>query len=742
MANEKPHAPSPPSPAQPPPSAGQGRQPANPGGPGGEDKPGQKAADNAATDNPGDKADGPSTPDPDSERDSAVRDLQGKAAELSQGQMDKFVARGINQLNAETINIFAGAYDEELADGASERRSGRWARRIQFTRADLDDATISFVDPPRFRDELDLLADRNLVVLSGPANTGKRTRALKLLQRTLQEAGLDEIVEELPTSVLANPAWRVPHEGAGFVVFDMPRRDGAFTAAKVGEEWLSKTARRLLDAGSYLVVVTGPVSGALEDAPNRAEYVLDVWELPNPREILYRRLRDLVPSEAEELIEWLDGTELVELLAERDSPAFAVRAATEIIEGHRAGRDLADIVAKLSNTDGLVREWIRREPEAKDLSLMLATAVLDNAGYLKVADAAVALYKKLNSGSSAPLTLRYTKQLLAEHTWIQRVPAEDRSHAPTVRFRHATVRFAVLGTIWCDYDGARGHILDWLKEMAVHTDPEVRAGAAQAIGILAQQDFEHGVHEYLQPWGRDSSTLLRQTAAQGLNVAGMFGNERTAWAVLEDWAEAAHSDNTENLCTTAALAAGGPLGTREPRRALGVLRDFVVCEDKWDILWSVAVSAGALLESGRGDYVLEALYDWTEPGADDDALFKALMVFVSVMRPDSDEAWPLLLRTADENRKHLSVLWSRALASRHVRALALDVLRTWVRRVDDDPGANLIVVGLVADIADESPADKLRVVHALSQWAQDRYQPSVAAATIYDLMDEAEEEVP
>jgi hypothetical protein len=339
------------------------------------------------------------------------------------------------------------------------------------------------------------------------------------------------------------------------------------------------------------------------------------------------------------------------------------------------------------------------------------------------------------------MSLRYTKQLLAEHNWIQRVPSDDHRRAPTVRFRHARVRPAVLGVIWCDYDGARSHVLEWLRELAEHTDVEIRAGAAQTIGILAQQDFQHGVHQYLQPWGRDSSALLQQTAARGLNVAGVFGNEQTAWSVLEDWAEAAYADNTENLCTTAALAAGGPLGARDPQRALGVLRDFVVCGNKWDILWSVAVSAIALLEAGCGAHVLEALHEWTEPGANSDALVKVLMVFISVMRPETDDSWPLLLRTADENRKHLSVLWSRAMTNRHVQAQALDVLNDWVRWVDDNEEAGPVVLGLIADIADESPADKLRVLHALGQWAQDRYQPSLTAATFYDLINEAEAEV-
>ncbi|HWM01107.1 MAG TPA: hypothetical protein VNP92_02105, partial [Actinophytocola sp.] len=626
---------------------------------------------------------------------------------------------------------------DDLLGGRSDRRAGR----VRFSKGDLDEETASFIEPPAFRNELDLLADRNLVVLAGPARTGKRTRALQLLRTTLHETELDEIVEELPASVLANSTWRIPRNGTGYIVFDVPGRNDTFTATKIGEDWLKKTASRLLDANSYLVVVTGPVSGSLADAPNRAEFVLEDWELPDSLEIFHRRLRDTVPSEAEDLIEQLWDTELAEVLAERDSPAFAVRAATEILEGHRAGRSLAETATKLGSADGLVHEWLGRDPEVKDLSLVLATAVLDNAGYLKVADAAVSLYTRLTGGTGAPLSLRYTQQLLAEHSWIHLVPADDRRHAPTLRFRHARVRPAVLGVVWCEYDGARRKVLEWLKDLAVHPDVEIRAGAAQAVGILAQQDFQHSVYAYLQPWGRDGSVLLRQTAAQGLNVAGVLGNDRAAWTVLEDWAEAAYSENTENLCTTAALAAGGQLGVREPQRALGVLREFVTCQDKWEVLPSVAASAGALLGAGCGDNVLDALCEWTEAGADRDALVKALLVFTWVVRPETDESWPQLVRTADENRKHLSVLWSRAMANRVVQPLALDGLRAWVRRADDDLDSWEVVLGLIADISDESPADKHRVLHALSQWAQDRYQPSVAAATFYDLMHEAEVEV-
>ncbi len=708
MAEEKP---------EPPPAAG----PQPPGPPSGH-KPGEQADEK------------PAAPAADTERDTAVRSLQGQASELAQAQMGEFLSRGMSQLNAETITIFAGGYDEELADGARGRRTRRRPDRVRFDKADLDEATASFVEPPGFRNELDLLADRNLVVLPGPDRTGRRTRALQLLRTTLREAGLGEVVEELSVSVLTNPMWRVPQEGTGFLVSDPPGRNDACTAAKITEEWLRKTASRLLEANSYLVVITGPVSGSLGDAPNRAEFVLDEWELPDSLEIFHRRLRDTVPSEADDLIKQLDSTELLEVLAERDSPSFAVRAATEIVESHRADRGLAETAAKLGDAEGLVREWLSRNPGAKDLSLVLATAVLDRAGYLKVSDAAVSLYKRLNSGSSAPMTLRYTQRLVTAHTWIQLVPAEDHRRAPTVRFRHASVRPAVLGVIWCAYDGARAMVLEWLKELAVHPDVEIRAGAAQAVGILAQQDFQHSVHEYLQPWGRESSRLLRQTAAQGLNVAGVLGNDHLAWSVLEDWAAAAYSENTENLCTTAALAAGGPLGIREPRRALGVLRDFVICQDKWDVLWSVAASAGALLGAGCGNDVLSALREWTEPGAEKDALVKALLVFTWVVHPETGESWKLLLRMADENREHLSLLWSRALGNRLVRPRALDGLRTWVRRVDHDAGSSPVVLGLIADVSDESPVDKNRILHALSQWAQDRYQPSVAAATFYDLM--------
>jgi hypothetical protein len=414
-----------------------------------------------------------------------------------------------------------------------------------------------------------------------------------------------------------------------------------------------------------------------------------------------------------------------------------------VIDGLRSGADLEDVVAKLSNPEDQVREWLDRDPDLAEVAFVFATAVLEGGSYLSVADAAVTLYRQISS-SSATLTPRYLRDLRAERDWIERVdPPSGPSLTSVLRFKHARLRQVVLAVVWFELDGARDKILDWLEKLATHTDVEVRARAAQAAGMLADNDFEHAVHRYLLPWGTDRSAALRQSAAYGLNVAAATLSRHTesAWAYIEQWADLVKSTNARNLPATAGLAAGGRLGVENPRRALRVLHELV-SGGNWSLLEPVAISTQTLLEAGRGDDVLDALLEWSEPGSDEETVDKALMMFAFAVTPeDPANQRPLLMSTAADHRQALPQLWGRALASKSVRPLAMDALRSWLRIVDRDDSVQRAVLYLVADIADQSPKHFERMVRALEKWALDANDPSKAAARFHDELVEASEEV-
>ncbi|WP_410564504.1 hypothetical protein [Amycolatopsis sp. cmx-4-61] len=676
-------------------------------------------------------------------RDQALNRLRGATPDLSSVRFGKIVAEGLSNLGGvNTVNVFQGDFTVEgdFTAGSGKRPGSRRASRARLRPEDMDAATEHFVAPPGFATGVEMLAERNLLVLSGPSGTGRCTCAIAMLGEVLREHAPDAPVFRLHGSVVGNVNWRVPQPGAGFLVVDSPNAGGKTAAERVTDDWLSKTAQQLAEQGSWLIVVTRPVRGSLETAVKRPEFVLEDMELPDPMEIVDRYVTGEVPWAGDRLA-GLAAAGLGDLLRDRDDPAFAKRAAAAIVEALRAGTDLAEVVTKLGNPEDQVREWLGHEPETTEVALVLATAALEGASYLNVADAATKLFRELSS-STASMFPRYLQGLLAERNWIDLVRSDD--GPPSLRFKYPRLRAVVLSVTWFELDGARPKILAWLQELAEHTDVEVRARAAQAAGILTSNDFEHGVHRYLLPWAHGKSLRLRQSAAQSLNTAGaLAGHAEAAWSYIEQWAElAGHGGKgTGNLVATAGLAAGGELGERAPHRALRVLHTLVV-DDDWDLLEPVAVSTRTLLEAGCGKEVLEALLEWTQPAEDETTVLKGLTMFAfAVMPEDAVREAPLLLRTAARHREAIPELWGRALGNASARAMAVDALREWVRFADRDPRTAPVVLDVIAGIADRSPTDFDRLLHALRRWALDPDDPSRQAMTFHDQLIEAEEAI-
>lgn len=250
------------------------------------------------------------------------------------------------------------------------------------------------------------------------------------------------------------------------------------------------------------------------------------------------------------------------------------------------------------------------------------------------------------------------------------------------------------------------------------------------------------MHGYLLHWATSDSPLLQQSAAYGLNVAGTqrSGNVGIAWSYVERWAELVGEPKIRRLPITAGLAVGGQLGTRNPRRALRVLRRLVRLGD-WALLEPVAVSTQALLESGCAEEVLQALLEWTEHSEEGESEVKALTMFAFAVEPEAGlRERPLLMREEHRHREVLAELWGRALASPAARGLAEDALRTWVRIADRDPSAADTVLNVLAGIADRGTTDFDRVLHLLRCWANDPHDPSDQAAEFHDTLLDLEEE--
>jgi hypothetical protein len=688
--------------------------------------------------------------------DDTVRKLRGEAANLRSVRSGQIINQVLDRMaGLATVNVFQGEFSVEgdfvagsgAGSAAGHKRTSRRATKHSLDGAELAEQAELYVRPAGFETSVRQLAAQRLLIFSGPARTGRRSRALQTLRKRMCDDGMPmpPRIFELTGNVLGNLTWRVPDEGCGFIVVE--RSHGKPAAAAVDDKWLSYATDQLREKNSYLVVTTGPVQGSLAQATDRDDVVVEDMELPDPVEIVRKRVRAECPWVSDEQLDGLfTDTELGDVLYDRDDPSFAVRAAKKVVDGMRGSLDLAEVVAGLRNAEQEVREWLTDDPDASEIAWVIAAAALEGSSYLNVADAAVQLYREI-ANSSGAMTPRYLRRLTEERSWIESVRPADEPHGPpVVRFRHADLRAAVLTLAWFELDGAREKIFTWLTKLARHTDVEVRIRAAGAAGVLATSDFEHGLHKYFLEWGLSESMVLRQSAAYGMNVAGRIGGlSDTVWREIEKWAELAHRDDAvSRLSTTSALAAGGPLGSADPRRALRLLRTLV-CDAKRDVFDLAAVSTYMLLEDGRVEEVLDALLDWSEsdsPG-DRESVTKALVMFAFAAyesgSADTGASMPMLLRSLERYPERIAELWGRALAQRDARPLALDALRLWVSAADDDSSIRDAVLDVIARVADLGHDHYRRLLHELRIWAEDEDDPSETAADFYEELAEAGE---
>jgi hypothetical protein len=761
----------------------------NAGGPEDRDRRPDKAA-------PNDKApDGTRSADPNSQestisdQEAVLRSLQGENADrLDAARSQQIVAerlRGLGQqdgLTISTLNLFTADVNvarDFTTGGAKQRRTAQRAGSgpVQVDSAHLADYTSTYVEPPGFPDALAMLEQHHLVVLAAPEGTGRDATALALLQRALTggEAAEERPIFEVAASrALGNEAWTVPARTAGYLVTEPSAaghgRGGATAADRIDDAWLTGVSTALGEVDSFLVVITGPLQGRLASATRSADFVVDDPGLPDPVEILKARVlaaasldaaepdpAELDPAELDRLL--LEANAAA-VLAERPWPRFAVRAAATVVEALKSGEDLATALERMRNPGEQVKEWFGFQPDLSQVAFAVATAVLENSSFLTVSDAAVDLYLALAQSSKAPSTLKFRRALAAEQPWIeitapQQSPAGGSSPVPeAVRFRNPLLWRAVLAYTWTELDGVRPILLSWLQRLVGHPDVEARARAATAAAVLAAGDFQYALHRYLLPWANAESEILRQSTALTLGVIGSIPEHTSrVWALLRQWADELRLDTRRRLPTTAAMAAGGPLGDTDPQRGLRLLHT-VLREGDWDLLEPVALSILHLVESGRTKEVIRALMEWTtQPNAKSEtSTVKALVAYAFAVRqpafgspddddsdaaPDSPANWPVLLRDAHLFRDELPELWGRALGTTTVRPLALEALRDWMRVADDDGTAFPTVLDVVAGIADRGSRDLERLEYHLDRWARDEDDPSPAAGRIFDALTDA-----
>ncbi|WP_369147189.1 hypothetical protein [Streptomyces sp. R44] len=682
-------------------------------------------------------AEGSGTDDPErseAQRAGAIADLiaQRLSADASGTRI------GTLALFNDTVS-FGGGFHTDGGRGATRHGSGSVSA---LTSAELTDHTELFVQPDGYDSALAALCERRLLVLTGRSGSGREATAVNLLAEALVLGGAEGggICHRLldPAAVLT-PGWEPPVGNSGYLalVEDGPAGARDFTALP---RRLHAVVAALRAHGCHLVLTGGQdlaVAVRGDGGESVAEHVLTPVD---PLAVLERRVlgHGATPEARTRLRAELAAGGVVDTLREMPAARHAARLAADIA----AGRDVPAAAAALRDPSDQVRAWFDRHRNPEAVAFALAAAVLEDSGYLTVAEAAVKLRAALATPEPAPPDVRFRDRLGDEQQWI-RLDA-DGFGPPRVRFRNAMLGQVVLVYAWTGLDGWREPLLAWLRRLLDHSDLEVRARAAIAAGVLAWADHHYAVHRFLTRWAAETSWPLRQAAATALGVAGSREESAEAvWELLHGWARGGSSARQRRLAGTAANAVGGLLGRAAPERAVAVLHDALDRDDDWGTLPSVAWGGVHLLHQGQAGTLLDAYLKWSEPQDLSPMVVKSLSAFLfATTRPYEGGAdgpvagvpgVPLLLSGLPAHRRAVGELWARSLARRPMQDTALLALRDWIDVYAEEggPGTLDALGGLLRDIARKPGSHRERLAWWLNKWAHERDRPSRNAALLH-----------
>ncbi|MBC9729377.1 hypothetical protein [Streptomyces sp. TRM68367] len=609
---------------------------------------------------------------------------------------------------------------------------------------DVQDAHVeNFVPPSRYLEILESLGERYLVVLAVAPGSGREATAVNLLAEALAlhatdapPGGCHRITD--PAAVTGH-GWSPPHKNAGYLLL---LEDTAGEAARTLDlNWLTATGSALKEVRSFMVVVTGMPQGALARAADESSYVcVELGDVDLVAVVESHVLGPAPEAPAEtRLRRALADSGAVDALHEQPRPEVAVRIAMAL----RAGRDLAAEVGRVRDPSEQVHQWFLRHEDPVDTCFALAAAVHEETGYLTVADAALKLHTAVAGTAPGAGTIRFAERLVHEQPWLTVAPPKGSTDAASqVRFRSPLLKQAVLSYAWTRLDGYRAPLIDWLRvSLWRDPDPEVRAKAAVAAGILAWNDPEHALHRFLRAWAGSKSVPIRQGAATALAVVAQRA-ELTAWVweMLEQWVSTGGTAMDRRLAKTAATAVRGLLGRQDPRRALAMLAAALDWRDDWGNLAPVAWSAVHLIDNGQEREVLDAFLTWSAPQDVSPMVSKTLSAFLfTALQPYAGDdtpgpsagRQPRLLSRARELQPELEELWARALARKPVQDRALEALRVWIDQyASRDRSAFESLRLLVRGIALRPGKHRQRLEYWLARWAADPARPSPAAARL------------
>jgi len=558
--------------------------------------------------------------------------------------------------------------------------------------------------------------DRGLVVLTGPAGSGRAATALHLLVVETGRRSIHELHADCDLNTLSDEP--LPR-GTGVILREITAR-----AAAALDEFALRRLCDTLRARGQKLVISAAEGTAWGCATVSTHHTVDVGRRPDPRVVLVQQLRWRLgatrAAKAEILLARVEVAEVVDELLGEDRPLADVARLAALLADASANPEHAAQTARLgmaTSSEAEFENWFEKlgdEESERDQCYAIALAVLHGLTNEKVAQAGKLLERFL-----APETAEARDELRPRRAFgannrsrltkvrAMQVQPEQASRidgpaAPVVRFVYRDYPARVLSYVWSEYDEARGGLTGWLRAVGDTPLEDVCIHAGVAVGALAQSSYDHLFEEIVRPWALSRNINQQDAAAVALQTIGADPRyEKVVTGLLGEWAD---SGAPESAQATVARVYGGGYGAERVEAAVKALTQLAERES-WPVVRAVAWSISELIATqrpGTTERVLTLLGEWSTSRKQQlrDAghlafLFAAGDLVDQDARGDGSGVKEPVFLQLDRDPRFAPMhryLWLRALNSPAMPKAPREVLTAWAEAVDeqDEPRRALV----------------------------------------------------
>lgn len=587
----------------------------------------------------------------------------------------------------------------------------------------------AYAEPACFSDAAAALATEHVIVLSGPAGSGRRAGSIALLDRIRAPGG--RLVALSPAITVEKLAARSFDGGVGYLVNDM--FDDQFIPEVADFHWLN-ICHNIRKSKACLVVTVG--TGSPIAKSKSVEHFS--WHRPEIAHVLRAHLGEIVIDD-----------KILNEVAEALGSGYPLSEIAAIAHKISAAADIEEVVAEIQDASRLtVASWL--DEAEREIPAVLEVAALAfvvgvserifEAELLEI-KARMAEFvpeqdtKSAEARTQIDLRFRQLRKDRADHPllMVQQVPVARRSGSLAIRhvdFRMPVYRVHVITELWSRVSGEFWKaVQNWLHDIAESGHSELINSMATGLALLGLVAPDEVIDSYLDPWTANDANWDEQTTAVYViwRMSMLSQLAPLALQIAIHWA----GQGTRTQRRAATYAFSGDLGARYPVEAVKRLTQLAeqgeeLARQAHALLFATLAERGSdatvvLLEMRRR---MNKKTDLPSTGLVSDAIADLL----SIRDPRSGRpSVAVFLLANPHGTADIAPLWARLLCLRPWRVRTMSALVNVISAIEHgQPDPKVLVRSLGSAIGKELPAyeraNMRSALYAAAQGKHSRYR--------------------